>query len=437
MSDMFHIREHVVSGQHIREYARATAHKQEEALQLAVKQYVPKDNPDPQPGDITILASHANGFVKELYEPLWEDLVHACRRQGVRVRAIWIADTAWQGQSGILNEHSLGSEPSWFDHSRDLLHLTNVFRAEMPRPLFGLGHSFGGSVLVHLAYMHPRLFSGLIMVDPVMSRRFRHGPLYGFQTMRASAGRRDLWPSRADAERAIRKNKFYSMWDPRALDRMIKYGFRDCPTLVYPDKTEPAVTLTTSKHMECLTYYRPTHQGPIDTATGKRTMDRSLILDATSDVDEFPKFPFYQPPTAVIASRIGELRPAVLWLAGENSTVCTPETQEEKMELTGYGYGGSGGAKAGRVKEHIVKGVGHLVALERPTEVADRAAVFIQDEVDRWRKEEEAYEREWVQGVAARDKTVMSQEFRDLIDSVGPEANERRDGTVAGPTSKL
>lgn len=64
MSTVFDIKEHVIDGQHIREYARATAHSQEEVLQLAVKQYIPKDNPHPKPGDITVIASHANGFVK-------------------------------------------------------------------------------------------------------------------------------------------------------------------------------------------------------------------------------------------------------------------------------------------------------------------------------------------------------------------------------------
>lgn len=64
MSKVFNIKEHVVDAQHIREYARATAHSQEEVLQLAVKQYIPKDNPNPKPGDITVIASHANGFVK-------------------------------------------------------------------------------------------------------------------------------------------------------------------------------------------------------------------------------------------------------------------------------------------------------------------------------------------------------------------------------------
>lgn len=36
---------------------------------------------------------------------------------------------------------------SWFDHPRDLLHLVNVKRAEMPRPIVGVGHSMGGAHL--------------------------------------------------------------------------------------------------------------------------------------------------------------------------------------------------------------------------------------------------------------------------------------------------
>lgn len=341
------------------------------------------------------------------------------------------------------------------DHARDLLHLTNVFRAAMPRPLIGVGHSFGGCIITNVALMHPRLFSALVMIDPVMSRRIRYGPLYGFNTMRASVSRRDLWPSRADAERSVRRNKFYATWDPRAVDRLVRFGYRECPTLLYPEADADAdadadaknggsgsgsgraVTLTTTKHQECLTYYRPTHQGPRDPVTGKRTMDRSLVADATDDVDNFPNFPFYQPANPVTASRLGELRPGVLWIAGETSNVCPPETQREKMELTGYGYGGSGGAKAGRVKEFVVPGTGHLVAMEKPGVVADRAAQFIKDEVDRWRREEEIYTKEWVEGVDDREKAVMSKEFKDLVNSVGPEANRRKDGVMAGPSAKL
>ena len=56
--------EHVVPCQHIREYPRAIATEQEEELHLSVKQYIPLDNLDPKPGDITIVGGHANGFPK-------------------------------------------------------------------------------------------------------------------------------------------------------------------------------------------------------------------------------------------------------------------------------------------------------------------------------------------------------------------------------------
>lgn len=64
MAASFEIKEHIVEAQHIREYPRATLHSQEEVLHLAVKQYIPKSNPNPQQGDVTVIAAHANGFPK-------------------------------------------------------------------------------------------------------------------------------------------------------------------------------------------------------------------------------------------------------------------------------------------------------------------------------------------------------------------------------------
>ena len=63
-SGPFQIVEHVAPCQHIREYPRAIAVEQEAPLLLSVKQYIPLDNPNPEPGDITILGAHANGFPK-------------------------------------------------------------------------------------------------------------------------------------------------------------------------------------------------------------------------------------------------------------------------------------------------------------------------------------------------------------------------------------
>ncbi len=41
---------------------------------------------------------------------MWEDLVNALGKRGVRVRGIWIADVAGQGKSGILNSDIIGND---------------------------------------------------------------------------------------------------------------------------------------------------------------------------------------------------------------------------------------------------------------------------------------------------------------------------------------
>jgi len=60
----FRVKEHTVQCCHIREYPRATIDANDEPLFLAVKQYIPLDNPIPKNGDVTIIGAHANGFPK-------------------------------------------------------------------------------------------------------------------------------------------------------------------------------------------------------------------------------------------------------------------------------------------------------------------------------------------------------------------------------------
>lgn len=109
----FRLQEHIVPGQHIRHYARATATSQEAVLRLAVNQYTPIDQPKAEPNapDVTILACHANGFPKELYEPVWDELLEYARKlRTFRIRNIWIVDVTNQNASGVLNENAIGNE---------------------------------------------------------------------------------------------------------------------------------------------------------------------------------------------------------------------------------------------------------------------------------------------------------------------------------------
>ncbi|KAH8665859.1 Alpha/beta hydrolase family-domain-containing protein [Tricladium varicosporioides] len=405
-SSVFDIKEHTVECQHIREYARAAANSQEDIFHLAVKQYTPLDNLNPQPGDITVIGAHANGFPKELYEPLWEDLHARSKSNGFRIRSIWIADIAPQGQSGILNEQILGDDPSWLDHSRDLLHLINTFRSQMPRPIIGIGHSFGGSILCNLSLMHPRLLSTLILLDPVIQQH-ASTPV-GPNPAQSSAFRRDLWPSREQAIAAFQKSKMYGSWNKRVFDRWCKFGIRATPTNVYPSESG-GVTLATTKSHECFVFMRPSWEGVA--SDGNTVMNHELVPDwcPTQPV----RYPLYRPEPPAILARMENLRPSVLYIFGGESAMSAPESRQKKMEITGSGVGGSGGVTKGRVKEVVLNGIGHLVAMEASEKCADAAAEWLRTETKRFEKERREYE-EWVKKPLA-EKQILSEEWKRRI----------------------
>jgi pimeloyl-ACP methyl ester carboxylesterase len=154
----------------------------------------------------------------------------------VGVRGIWAPDAAHQGASGILNEKTLGDDVSWNDHSRDIIHLANTFAEQLPPPIFGMGHSFGGhSVYVFSALQfrriydsnccsraraslyHPSLFTSLVLIDPVIEETTQTEPGPAASSIR----RIDTWPSRAEAESYFRSRPFYQKWDPRCLEAQL------------------------------------------------------------------------------------------------------------------------------------------------------------------------------------------------------------------------
>ncbi|KAL7810165.1 alpha/beta-hydrolase [Trichoderma gracile] len=425
-SGAFDIREHTIQASHIREYPRATAISQDEPLLLHVKQYTPKHGGPPRKGDITIIGAHANGFPKEIYEPLYEDLLQELQKQGLRLRSIIIADAAHQGQSGILNEANLGNDPSWLDYARDILHLINTLRP--PRPLIAMGHSFGANALANVALTHPRLFAGMVMLDPVIARfasvkeDLPSSPETYASPASLSAVRRDTWPSREAAAAAFRSKAFYQSWDPRVLDLFIRYGLRDISpssssssspssSSSSSSSSRTPVGLTTTKHQEVFTFVRPLWPA-LDPSTNLLT-NPSLAPDADIDPNTPFALPFYRPEGNNTAARLPHLRPPVLYVFGAKSDVSPPHLIREKLETTGVGVGGSGGAKAGRVKHVAHPQAGHLVPLEEPAFCAAAAAGWIRTEMDRWWDEEKEYEQ-WTKK-PLEGKSTIDDEFKKRL----------------------
>ncbi|KAJ3543092.1 hypothetical protein NM208_g3754 [Fusarium decemcellulare] len=402
MSSSYRVVQHTVNCCHTRDHVAATARGDADTPKLSVKQYIPINNPDPQPGDVTVIGAHANGFPKELYEPLWDEIYKRSAGAGIRIRSIWMADMWNQGQSGVINEKILGNDPSWSDHARDLMSLINQKQDSMPHPIVGIGHSMGGTQLSLLSLNHPRLLRSLVLLDPVIQQ-----PNGSIPPAIASTPRRDIWPSREAAASRFKGSKFFQSWDPRVLDRWIEYGLRDAPTELHPTDGEGAderVTLTTTKHQELFTFLRPTYR--------KLPVEEYVDKDPIAD-HEYPGYPFYRPEPLQVFRRLPELRPSVLYIFGDKSDLSPPLQRQEKMARTGTGVGGSGGADAGRVQE-VVLDCGHLVAMEKVTECADAITVFLRRELERWRKEKQEFEEYWNKKTR-REQITIDKDWADKI----------------------
>ncbi|KKY21967.1 putative toxin biosynthesis [Phaeomoniella chlamydospora] len=415
MSSVFRVVEHTLPSSHIREYPRALSGEQEDILQIAVKQYVPSDNPNPRPGDVTIIGAHANGFPKELYEPLWEELIKRSRKSKIRIRSIWLADVAWQGQSGVLNENKLGNDPSWMDHARDLFLMINLKRHEMPRPIVGIGHSMGANNLVNLAYIHPRLFTTLILIDPVILEFPTTPPEAGPATAQLSNFRREIWPSRSAAATSFQKSKFFQAWDPRVLERWIQFGLRDLPTLKHPSTSASpdkgaGVTLTTTRDQEVFTFARPNYSAYGLHPSNPPARETHADLDPKTPTI----YPFYRPEGPNTFDQLPHLRPPVLYIFGETSAMSTPSLIESRLLITGTGVGGSGGRPLSRVQSTVIKDAGHLVAMEKVRETADEATKWLESELNSWKASEDQFRREW-SATPENEKRYVDKKWNDMI----------------------
>ncbi|EME42647.1 hypothetical protein DOTSEDRAFT_54951 [Dothistroma septosporum NZE10] len=424
---IFDCSEHTITAQHVRGYHRSTARSGGDHLQLAVKQYVPKDNSSPQPGDVTIIACHAASMFKELYEPLFMELHRASKKSShaFRIRGIWMADVVTHGRSGVLNEGRLGIDYSWGDHARDLLHMINVFRADMPQPLVGFGHSMGGTNIIQLSLLHPGLFTSIMCFEPTLNKE-RVG--MNFVAVYGLTEQRDLWASRDEAVADSYKSPVMKTWDQAVLARWHDCGLRELPTQLYPDAPKAIadraqaqdtvpVTLTTTKHHQARTYARGVYP-PYgdDLSTYRPTRATHPDLSAAEFAKNPSPVPVYRPETNLVFEQLRFLRPSCFYIYGENTTFENAKSQgrADKLEVTGIAEGGSGGVEAGAVADVVLSGIGHFGPMEQPAKVAAVATEWLGNRLQEWKREDDTAAAEWDR-VGSKEKAMIDDEWRQWI----------------------
>ncbi|KAJ5716879.1 alpha/beta-hydrolase [Penicillium malachiteum] len=306
-----------------------------------------------------------------------------------------MADPVNQGKGESINAGKLGDDPSWMDHTSDLLNMINQFRDQMPRPLIGIGHSAGGPQIANLAFMHPRLLSSVIFLDPAILKtppiQFREHPIFHEYILNRPAS----WPSRAQAEASIPKWPTYTGWDKRCLQRFLEYGLVDLPvhgSLSEDGKVDVPVAFATSVAQEIhFPGRRPMGQQQAD---GTMKLDR----DAAPDVDPLDAGDLlYRHEMRATWNLLPELRPSAKFILGGKSYLPLHEVREG-IQRCGTGRSGSGGIQSGRVCEVMLKKGSHSFPVELVDQTAKECATWIKSEVERWVEQE----RKWRAGVQQR-----------------------------------
>ncbi|KAL8721981.1 MAG: hypothetical protein Q9225_001456 [Loekoesia sp. 1 TL-2023] len=375
------VTEHVIPASHIRGSSRGVKEESTAHLRLAVKHYVPKNQKEDHSTAITIIMGHGVGTSKESYEPLFDELLQC----DLPIRAVWAMDVAHHGASYLMNEDVLGDEPHWFDSSRDMFQMVNYFQEQMPPPVVGIGQSWGAITVSMLAVWHPRLFSAIVSIEPMVGRYYRpdlpedhETKMQAKRTASLLINRKDIWSSRGAASKHLLSNPYYSPFDPRVFERVIKHDLRDIPS---ESESSPLVTLTTPKTMEAYTILRadpPLTNFP-EAADYKTKTARNIIVPG-----------FYRGERSQYLESLQYLLPPILYVWGTLSEYANTDYSNDILQRTGTGLGGNGGVASGNVTETLVEGAHHAVPQENPAAAAKAIVPWLRKQFLTW---EEAAQR--------------------------------------------
>ncbi|KAF9566220.1 hypothetical protein EC968_003803 [Mortierella alpina] len=271
-----------------------------------------------QPATPPIIFTHANGFHKEIWEPVIG-----------RMSARWTAgdmyafDCRNHGDSAVLNKDVLEDTFNWYSYAEDILKIVDTFGL---KNAIAVGHSILAEA------MRPGTFSTIIAIDPTMFpiSLFENPPLEDNHMGQLTLKRSDRWTDRNEARSKLLEKRFFKAWHPEALELYLEYGLKD----VVNDDGSTEVTLKCPKYQEAICF--------------------AAVGGGVNDAFD----------------RMNELRIPVHIIAGEKSDINVSELVEMKVAQCKYG------------SSVFIKGTGHLVSLEKPQETAEQICSFLDQFLD-------------------------------------------------------
>jgi pimeloyl-ACP methyl ester carboxylesterase len=318
---------------------------------------------------------HGLNVVKELYEPLWSDLLDVLQKKGIRVRSIWVPSSITSNPSS-LNPESIHDPQNIWSHARDILHMVNTFRTTILQPVIGIGHSVGASHLTMTALLHPSLFASLVLMEPIIFPDPVSSNAHSL--LGIALKRKRIWASRDEAESYWTK-AYSKSWDPRVVKLWNRYALSPVNQAAPNRETR----LAWERTQEIAGYLQFTHtseSGPdIDEVLEKVKNEGPVWVQ--NIVQLYLLIPYISTRTLFLVGSKPGSAPASIrpyWATRMGSEpIFHPRLNNQ----------GTSKGRGRRVVLEEVQGTGHFLTLEKPTIVAERVGEWAFEELEGWREE--------------------------------------------------
>ncbi|KAG7398702.1 hypothetical protein PHYBOEH_010652 [Phytophthora boehmeriae] len=212
----------------------------------------------------TLLFAHANGFCKQVWDPVIRRMKRSPLLQGAVDRYV----TYDQPFQGVNRDESVGAQVyhkdddpkaprvkhplnDWPDIAADAA-LEQVQQIQSSvngarRPLIGIGHSMGAAALWATEARHPGTFDGLILFEPIYGETDAVYDKKKDFLVSITLARENKWPSLDAAAAHFDKWKNFASWDREVLAKWVEGG------VVY-DEQQKAAVLACHPHVEAAVY---------------------------------------------------------------------------------------------------------------------------------------------------------------------------------------
>src|ERR1051325_3203914 len=118
--------------------------------------------PPGRKGTVCVFQGRAE-FIEKYFETVRE----------LRARGFAVATIDWRGQGGserALSDPRKGHVSDFSDYERDIeVLMKEVVLPDCPPPIFAIGHSMGGTVLMRIARQGSRWFARIVLSTPMLS----------------------------------------------------------------------------------------------------------------------------------------------------------------------------------------------------------------------------------------------------------------------------